>query len=231
VRVAAGRALAVVPPDGLPAGSRPARDAALREWQRAQHAQAGRAAAHVNLGVLHAERGEVAEADRQYAIALELNPSFLPAWVNRADLARAVGDEARVGELLRAALAEDPDAADLHHVLGLHRVRTGRREEALESFARAAELAPERVRFGYVYGVALHSTGRIDRALEVLEATSRRHPGSPEILLALATIHRDAGHPAAALRWARAALEVSPDDHRLQEIVRALEGGSGAAGR
>lgn len=223
VRVAAGRALALAPPEALPARSRAARDAALHEWQQAQRAQVGQAAAHVNLGVLHAERGEIEQADRQLAIAVRLNPSFVPAWVNRADLARAVGDEARVAELLRAGLAREPDAAELHHVLGLHLVRIGRLDEAIASLARADEQAPERARFGYVHGVALHSAGRIDRALEVLEAARQRHPRDVAILIALATIERDADRPAAALRWARAALEVSPDDPRLGELVRGLE--------
>jgi len=223
VRAAAGRALAGVPPAALPASARAARDAALEEWRRAQLAQGGRAGARVNLGVLHAERGEPRLADRQYAIALRLNPSFVPAWVNRADLARAAGDEGRVAEILRAGLAREPRAAELHHALGLHLVRTGRLEEALASLARASERAPERARFAYVYGVALHSAGRDGRALEVLEEASRRHAGDAEIRLALATLHRDAGRPAAALRWARSALDVVPDDARVRELVRVLE--------
>jgi len=227
VRVAAGRALATAPDALLAAGERPARDAAVEAWFAAQRVAAGSAAAHVNLGVLHAERGELRAADAQYAIALRVNPHFVPAWVNRADLMRARGEEARAQELLRRALALDPDAAEVHHALGLSLVRAGRMAEALDALKAAATRAPDQPRFAYVYAVALHGAGRVDRALGVLEASHSLHPTDRDILVALATLHRDAGRPAQALRWARELAATAPEDPRAGPLVRSLEGAVG----
>jgi predicted Zn-dependent protease len=47
-------------------------------------------------------------------------------------------------------------------------VRLKRFEEALESFRQAAELAPDRARYTYVYAVALYTAKRADDAKNVL---------------------------------------------------------------
>jgi Flp pilus assembly protein TadD len=47
-----------------------------------------------------------------------------------------------------------PDAAALHHALGLSLVRQQRKDEALRELRRATELDPTNQRFKYVYGVA-----------------------------------------------------------------------------
>lgn len=47
------------------------------------------------------------------------------------------------------------------------------------------ELDPERPRYAYVYGVALHGIGDMSAAIDVLEAARRRHPANAAILQAL----------------------------------------------
>ena len=64
-------------------------------------------------------------------------PYFVPAYVNLADLERALGrDEASVARL-REAVALAPDAVSVRHALGLALHRAGQREAALEAFDRA----------------------------------------------------------------------------------------------
>src|SRR5690606_31167702 len=76
-----------------------------------------------------------------------------------AELLRASGREQEGEGLLRQALSRQPDAAGLHHALGLSLVRQGRRSEALETLQRAAELAPEAPRLAWVAAVARHDLG------------------------------------------------------------------------
>ncbi len=105
-------------------------------------------------------------------------------------------------------------------------MRSQRTAKAVELLSRAAALAPGNPRYAYVYGVALHSTGDSTRALEVLAEAHRAHPGAPEILVALATLHRDLGHTKQALVYARKLLALSPDSPDAQGLVRALEAAS-----
>jgi Flp pilus assembly protein TadD len=78
-----------------------------------------------------------------------------------------------------------PDGADLHSALGLSLVRQQRHAEAVAELARAFELARDDPRHAYLYAVALHDTGAAARALDVLEAARRRHPGDPDLQQAL----------------------------------------------
>ena len=58
--------------------------------------------------------------------ALRLDPLFVPAYVNLAELARTSKGESEAEGVLRDGLAQVPDAAALHHSLGLALVRQER---------------------------------------------------------------------------------------------------------
>jgi predicted CXXCH cytochrome family protein len=192
VRLEAALVLAAVPPEAL-GDARPAFDLALREYVGAQRLSADTPEAQLNLGLLHATRGELDAAEASYEEALRLDPGFDPAAVNLADLDRARGRDDEGERVLRAALARSADDASLHHALGLLLVRTGRASEALSQLERAALLAPEDPRQAYVLGVALHDAGQPKRGLAVLEAAAKRFPGYPDLTAALAAYR---GEPA-----------------------------------
>jgi Flp pilus assembly protein TadD len=125
--------------------------------------------------------------------------------------------------VLRQGLAAAPRDAHLHHALGLLLVRRQQLPEALGSFARAAELAPDQARNAYVYAVALHGAGQSARALEVLRGAHQRHPGDRDTLIALATITRDQGDRSAAVAWARKLVGLAPRDPGAHQLLAELE--------
>src|SRR5262249_46518924 len=188
VRIEAARALADAPAERLASEQRTALDRGLADYRRAQEINADRAEAHVNLGILADRRRESDAAQREYERAIALDPTFVPAYVNLADHYRALAQDVRGEQILRQGLARVPEAAALHHALGLLLVRRGQTAEALIELGRAVELAPGSARYRYVYGVALNSTGASDRALAVLKEAHERHPGDPDIMVALVTI-------------------------------------------
>jgi len=79
----------------------------------------------------------------------------VPAWANFADLRRLQGREAEAEATLRDGLKLTPDAAALHHALGLSLVRQQRKAEALRELERATELEPGNPRYKYVYDIAV----------------------------------------------------------------------------
>lgn len=223
VRAEAARVLADVPDRLLDEPTRASLARAVDEYRASQLANADRAESHVNLGVLHVRRGEFDEAERAYARALAINPSFVPAYANLADLLRSQARDADVEPILARGLAQVPDAADLHHALGLLRVRQGRRQEALASLGRAAALLPQQPRYAFVFGVALNSAGQADRALEVLDGAHRDHPGDTDLLLALTTISRDQGDIEAAVGYARQLRDLDPANPQISQLLAQLE--------
>jgi len=194
VRSEAGRSLAAATRTKLPAAERQPLDRAVAEYLDAQRFNADRPESHLNIGLLYVDLGEPAKAQAAYQTALTRNPWFAPAYVNLADLYRQQGDDKRAEQVLREGLMQVSDGADLRHALGLLLVRSQRYDAAVAELGRAARERPDVARYAYVYGVALHSTGKVDEALRTLEAAQRRHPTDRAILEALISMHREAGH-------------------------------------
>jgi predicted CXXCH cytochrome family protein len=223
VRLGAVSALIGVPAEAMSRQQRDLFRSGVEEYRSAQMAVAERAEAHLNLGWLEANLGNLEAAERSYRTALERDPEFVPAYVNLADLYRVQGREAEGERVLREALERNPEVAELHHSLGLLLVRRRQFDRALASLARASELAPADPRFQYVYAVALHDSGDGERALRVLEATHERFPANREVLMGLIGFHREGGSLDKAAEFARRLLALDPTNRDLQNLIAQLE--------
>jgi Flp pilus assembly protein TadD len=143
--------------------------------------------------------------------------------VNLADLDRMRGADQEGAELLKKAMAIEPDNADARYSLGLLLVRQHDYAGALELLRRAHELAPDNARYAYVYAVALNSTGAPAEAIALLELAYQQHATDRDILAALVSIARDTGDFALALRHAREMVTLDPGDAQLRALVSDLE--------
>ncbi len=181
LRMLAAGALAGAPVDSIPAKDRAALERALAEYEAVQRFNADQPSAWVNLGDVYGARGEAQRAEDSYRTALEMDPAWIPAYVNYADWLRGANRDADGEKILRAGLTHRPKDAALHHSLGLLLVRRKDMSAALAELGRAAELAPDNPRFSYVYAVALQSTGKHAEALAVTESALRQAPGDREL--------------------------------------------------
>ncbi len=223
VRIQAGRSVAGSPRETMSPAQLEALRRALAEYQAAQELNADRPEGQLNLAWLHTAQGDTALAEKACLEALFLDPYFIPAYVNLADLYRLMDRDADGERVLREGLARGPEAASLHHALGLNLVRREKLGEAIGSLKRAADLAPGEPRFAFVLGVALQEAGRTSDALAVLEKAHERHSGDRSILEALVAFNREAGNLDAALAHARTLALQAPGDPGVRELVRQLE--------
>jgi predicted CXXCH cytochrome family protein len=193
VRIAAARSLAGPVEMRLGEADRASFRMALDEYVSVQRYNADRAEAHVNLALLEVRRGNGLLADEHLTRALNVDSTFVPAWLQLADLYRNRGDETRANETLRRGLQRNPGTASLHHALGLSLVRQRKPDAAREELRRASELAPEVARYGYVYAVALQQAGEQSEAQRVLGDVLGQHPYEVDSLTAAAVwaIKRD----------------------------------------
>jgi tetratricopeptide (TPR) repeat protein len=166
---------------------------ASSEFVESQRYNADRPEGRVNIGTFYGNRGDTAKSEDEIRAAIRLDPFFLPAYVNLADLYRVTGRDADGEHVLRQGLAVAPQSGALHHALGLALVRLKRTDEALQEFERATVLEPHNARFTYVYGVALHSTGHAEAAVSTLEKGLLAHPGDSNIVAALASFRAGRG--------------------------------------
>jgi predicted CXXCH cytochrome family protein len=223
VRIEAARALAGAAPDSLTSEQRSALAAATLELVAAETTASDRPETHLNLGLLALRQDHPDQADAEYRTALRLDPRFVPAMVNLADLDRARGLDDQGTALLRQAVALEPDNADAHHALGLLLVRQHQYPEARAELRRATELAPANPRYAYVYAIALSSGGDTDKALAVLRRAHEAAPLDRDVLLGLVSLSRDQGDVAAALRYATELARLYPNDVPLALLIRELE--------
>ena len=101
----------------------------------------GLADAHLNLGRLEHEAGELGKAEMHYRHAVQCDPNDAIAHFNLAVLLEDRGHEDEAIQAYAQAIARDPDgAADAHYNLGLLMESRGRRDEAMRHLMAARRL-------------------------------------------------------------------------------------------
>ena len=125
--------------------------------------------AHYNLAAMLQARGELAEAMKQYGLALRLRPE--DATVNNAFAAAnmAAGHPEAAIKYLEAALRSRPDYFDAHYNLGTALAMREDFEGAVEHFRAAVQLNPEDANAEANLGGALAETGHWKEARTHLE--------------------------------------------------------------
>lgn len=201
VRLDAVRLTATVPAQALGAAQRESLMKGIREFEIAQRANADQPSSWANLGNLYASLGDGPASESAYQTAIRLDPGFVPAYVNLADLKSRLGDNRVAIVLLQSALGDIPGNAALQHALGLALTRERRYDEALRELGAAANGDAGNVRYAFVYGVALHDTGRKEQGIAVLEQALQRHPGDVSLLNALASYAEESGDTRAAQKY------------------------------
>jgi Flp pilus assembly protein TadD len=181
LRILAAAALAGLAPANISEAERAGYVSASDEYLKSLASNADDPAAEVNRGNFHTARNEFEKAERAYREALQLDPDFVMAYINLADLFRLTQRDSEGLAVLEQGLIRLPEAADLHHSLGLLQVRLKNTMEALKSLERAVKLAPNQPRFNYVYAMALTSVGRNDDARVVVRSALKMSPNDPAL--------------------------------------------------
>ncbi|WP_230874699.1 ammonia-forming cytochrome c nitrite reductase subunit c552 [Methylomonas sp. LL1] len=181
LRALAASALASAADQNLTAEQQHEFDLDSSEYLNSLRWNADDPAAQVNLGNFYSARNQSESAERAYREALQLDANWLPAYINLADHLRTQQRDGEGERILKEGLVHQPDAAELHHSLGLLAIRRKNLPQALSSLKRAAELAPTQPRFAYVYAVALSGLGRKDEAKAVVKSALDSLPNDPEL--------------------------------------------------
>ena len=222
VRIEAGRYLASIPSDSLSKNQQDQLNQTVDDYIQSQLVNAERPSSHMNLGILYAERGQLKKAEEAYQTALRLDAAFYPALVNLADLYRVQNQDTQGEGFLRQALEIAPNDASVHHALGLLLVRIGKKQEAMSSFKKSTVLQPDNSRYGYVYGIALHSVGDTEKSITALEENHKRHPNDRQTLFTLITMHRDGGNIKTAGQYAKKLIALAPEDQNARQLLKQL---------
>jgi tetratricopeptide (TPR) repeat protein len=198
-------------------------DHTLAEYISVQSYNADRPEGRTNLGNLYGQRGDSAAAIAEYRKATEIDPTYIPAYANLADLYRARGAEAEARKILQDGLARNPRAAVLEHALGLALARQKRTSDSVQLLRAAALHEPDNAHLAYVFAVAMNDSGQPKEGLKVLDRALKRHPYDREILSGLVYFRAKEGSRDKALGFAKQLRELDPENAEYRRMVDMLE--------
>jgi putative PEP-CTERM system TPR-repeat lipoprotein len=173
-----------------------------------------------------------AAARRSFERALVLDPLYLPALANLAQLDRATGNADGAVRRYQAALRLAPDNVDLLQALAGLETGRGRHQQAIGWLERARQAQPGQVPLALHLAEAYTRTGQAAKALLLMRQLAAIHPGEAEVLRALADLQWQAGELDGALdNYGKLTvlLPSAPLPHLRLAAVALARGNAGAA--
>ena len=131
--------------------------------------------------------------------------------VQRADQARAAGNNAEALMLLQKALEADPANLQAHMGIGDIYEVSGDFERAASQYATARSINPGHFGSNYKLGLMYHLLDRLREAVSAYLSALTIDPNSFEANLNLATAYLQLGEPSLALPYAEKAVRLNPD--------------------
>ena len=168
------------------------------------------AEAHFRLANVLREQGRRDEARRHYDTAIGLEP--VEAHYHLARILFHEKDADGAFEHLQVVLADNPDHAQGHRLIGMVLQSLGRTSEAVEHYRSALRLRPDLIAVNLNLGVALQQIGRGDEAIRLYRDVLSRHPRFGEAHANLGAALAAAGEYEAALKHYERALDTKPGE-------------------
>ncbi len=158
---------------------------------------------------------------------MKLEPHYVPAAINLADLLRNQDRDVDGERVLRETLEFEPGNPDLLHSLGLLQIRTKQLDLALKSLRAAARAAPRNGRYALVLGVAYESDEQMENARAAYSTGLLSSPWDPDLLLAMFRLNETDGQIEKAKAYADQLLKSRPDHELAKELAAWIEAKTG----
>ncbi|MEH6822672.1 MAG: tetratricopeptide repeat protein [Motiliproteus sp.] len=195
----------------------------LKEYQQQLKRSEDTPAGQLALANYRLNLGKVDRAEQALKQALVLEPSYIPALLNLADFYRASGNAKRAGEVLEQAVLMVPDSGAALHSLGLYWIRQGDLSRAVGYLERAIEQPDNTVRFGFIYAVALESTGALEQAIDVLKRVNQTWPHQYDVLSTLIAYLDKAGRSHETWPYLSRLSAIAPADPEVRRRLAAQQ--------
>ena len=181
---------------------------ALGEKKAAEHPHAWKN--HFELGVEHNCNGRREQAAAALRQAVDLNPRYLPAWVNLGYVLCELGRHAEAEAALKRALELEPRDPEAHCNLGVVYMRTADWRSAETHFRKALAERPDYVNAMCNLGQTLLRLGRNEEAIAQLTKAVELTPKNAGAKADLGSAYLNAGNLSLAYAWLDQALKDDP---------------------
>lgn len=173
----------------------------------------------LNQADLLLEQGQYQKTEQLYRQLIKKYQFYAPARIKMAQLYADLNRENDALQILHQASEMIPDSAAIYYETGMIQARLRLFSKAVNSLAKAAIKAPDNAHYSYVYAIALNSTHRPYKAIDVLQQAQRRHPDNVQILVTLFSISQDINNAIQAFIYARMILLIEPDNDLARRFV------------
>jgi len=140
------------------------------------------AGAHINLGNVLVDEGNLPQAIDQFRKAIDIEPRYALAHHNLGVALDMQGNRDDAMYQYSEAIRDDSDYADPHVRLGFDLARQRQFTDAIREYRAALAIDPDNVLAHKELGVALNATGEKEQAIEQFQATLRINPNDQTAL-------------------------------------------------
>jgi tetratricopeptide (TPR) repeat protein/2-polyprenyl-3-methyl-5-hydroxy-6-metoxy-1,4-benzoquinol methylase len=163
------------------------------------------------LGMLYARQRRFSDALASFDEALGFDPTYVFAWICRAEAMRELGNLEAAEESYRSASDLAPDAGNVQFGWATVLAELGRLEEAERLYEKFLASQPHSVGGHFNLATVLRSMGRLEDAARHYEAVLAVKPDFAEARVGLALLLKRLNRPAEALAQASEAMRLDPD--------------------
>jgi len=223
VRIQAARAVADLPVTQLDAEQNAYIKKGLQEYYDAQEMIADTPGGQLNLGVVYTKRKKFDAAEASYIEAIKLDPAFIAARFNLANLYNMLGENKAAINILREGIKIAPKEGELYYSLALVLVEEEKLDAAAKQFKQAVALIQDRPRMFYNYGLLLQNLNRTDEAGSALHKANKLNANDPDIVFALAIFYAQQQRWQQALPHARHLISLLPKKPGPKKLVADIQ--------
>ena len=134
-----------------------------------------------NLGNLYAATGRFKHATAAYQKAVEIEPDYIEAYMNKGLAAMQAGQITDAHSAFERAAILDPTNAEIFYNLGVVREKLGRPDQATTAYARAIALRPNWAEAYFNLGKAHRDNGEKTAAIQAYTRFIELWRGDPQV--------------------------------------------------
>jgi tetratricopeptide (TPR) repeat protein len=218
VRIEVAVALSTMPTD-VPLGSIGEFTNLIRQYRESLTHSFDMPSTQMSLGNLERNLGNPAAAEDAYQRAIRIEPDYIPARLNLADLYRETGREALVIPLLQYALKAAPDSGAVSFSYGLSLIRQKMYQQSLSYLKAATEKDDSQPRYSYVYAVALDSVSNTREAIYVLIEANNKWPNQFNLMMTQILYMEKLGETDGILRILSSLSKLAPASPEVKRLL------------
>ena len=223
VRMEAALKFTYLPANMIPEAHKAAYSNALEEFKNQNLHMADFPGGRGNLGLMHYNLGQFAEAEKHYKRAIEIDNQFTPAYVNLALTYNQQGKNSAAEKVYKYLIDLEPNMTGIYYSLGLLQVELQKYNDAIENLTIASKKEPDNSRINYNLGLLQMQLGNNSYAEKQLKMATKKEPENYDFAYALGHFYVNTQQIAKADRYLTELKLKYPADQNILQLYNYLQ--------